>query len=139
MTIDAQRRRLAEEGFCVVPTCSPARELERVRDALDRVAERPGPRRRGTIRGSTRAAPICRPDHLPAIDPVFVDLSATTTAMHWVRELLGPAALISNFTANIALPGSGSMNIHSDQALVVAPAMAEPWACNVIWCLDDVH
>src|SRR6202008_699337 len=56
-----------------------------------------------------------------------------------VREVLGPHILVSNFTANIAFPGSGSMRLHSDQALVIPPPWNEPWVLNVIWCLDDVH
>src|SRR5262249_12045677 len=43
------------------------------------------------------------------------------------------------FSANIALPGSGSMRLHSDQALAVPPPWREPWAVNVIWCLNDIH
>jgi hypothetical protein len=51
---------------------------------------------------------------------------------------VGGHLLISNFTANIALPGSGSMNLHSDQALVIPPPWEHSWAANVIWCLDDI-
>jgi fumagillin biosynthesis dioxygenase len=56
-----------------------------------------------------------------------------------VTAVLGPHFLVSNFTANIALPGSGSMRLHSDQALVVPPPWPYSWAANIIWCLDDVH
>ena len=37
------------------------------------------------------------------------------------------------------MPGAGSMNVHSDQALVVPPPWNEPWAINIIWCFDDVR
>jgi len=36
-----------------------------------------------------------------------------------VRLLLGPEFLISNFTANIARPGSKSMALHSDLSFVL--------------------
>jgi ectoine hydroxylase-related dioxygenase (phytanoyl-CoA dioxygenase family) len=56
-----------------------------------------------------------------------------------VKSVLGEHFLISNFTANIARPGSKSMGLHSDQSLV----MAEPWltvnALNTIWCLNDCY
>jgi len=46
--------------------------------------------------------------------------------------------MISNFTANIALPGSESMVLHSDQSLVAPPPWQAPWSMNIIWCLDDL-
>ena len=56
-----------------------------------------------------------------------------------VRSLLGEDFLISNFTANIARPGSRSMPLHSDQALVTPEPWLHPWAMNIIWCLTDVR
>jgi fumagillin biosynthesis dioxygenase len=73
------------------------------------------------------------------LDSVFRDLILHPLARAAVSSLLGDDWLISNFTANIALPGSRSMAIHSDQALVVPEPWLAPWALNVIWCLDDVH
>ena len=56
----------------------------------------------------------------------------------YVAALLGPDWVLSNFSGNIALPGSGSMNAHCDQSTI----MPEPWVeqncLNAIWCLDDV-
>ena len=60
---------------------------------------------------------------LLAIDACFRDLILQADATTLVEALLGPHFRISNFTANIARPGSGSMALHSDQALVVP----EPW------------
>src|SRR5690606_1582970 len=70
------------------------------------------------------------------LDPVFIELIQHPLALAAVRAVLGEHFLISNFTANIALPGSGSMALHSDQALVVPEPWLAPWAMNVIWCLD---
>jgi ectoine hydroxylase-related dioxygenase (phytanoyl-CoA dioxygenase family) len=53
--------------------------------------------------------------------------------------VLGDDILVSNFTANIAKPGSGSMALHSDQSLVVPEPWGAPWAVNIIWCLSDVY
>ena len=55
-----------------------------------------------------------------------------------VRSLMGETFLISNFTANIARPGSKSMALHSDQSLVMPQPWVHPWAMNIIWCLTDV-
>jgi hypothetical protein len=97
------------------------------------------------MRGATYLAMLdpndanIRVNVLPAIDPVFVELLIRTDALKTVEALLGPYFLISNFSANVALPGSGSMRLQSDQALVMPPPWPHAFAMNVIWCLDDVQ
>lgn len=73
------------------------------------------------------------------LDPLFRELIVRPEALELVTALLGPRFLVSNFTANIARPGSGSMNLHSDQALVVPGPWLEPWSINIIWCLTDLR
>lgn len=72
------------------------------------------------------------------LDGVFRELIKHPTALSLVRTLLGDGFLISNFTANIAKPGSRSMAVHSDQSIVIPEPWLQPWAINIIWCLDDV-
>lgn len=71
-------------------------------------------------------------------DPVFAHLVVHRAVIGYIDRLLDGDLAVSNFTANIALPGSGSMRAHNDQSTV----MPEPWTCrytlNAIWCLDDV-
>jgi len=137
---DKMRTQLKEEGYCVVPGVLSKEQLERARAGLDLGLEY----MRQTM-GSTHDARLdpneanLRVYNLPAIDPVFIELLRHQTALESAQEVLGPNFIVSNFTANIALPGSESMNLHSDQALVVPPPWLYPWAMNVIWCLDDVH
>lgn len=70
-------------------------------------------------------------------NPVFADLVAHPAVIPYVTHLLDGDLSVSNFSANIALPGSRSMNAHNDQSTV----MPEPWptrfTMNAIWCLDD--
>jgi ectoine hydroxylase-related dioxygenase (phytanoyl-CoA dioxygenase family) len=73
------------------------------------------------------------------LDPLFVQLLEHPVADAVVSAFLGPDHIVSNFTANIARPGSGSMFVHSDQSLVVPEPWLHPWALNVIWCLSDVR
>jgi len=73
------------------------------------------------------------------LDPLFGELLEHPVADAIVSQLLGAGYIVSNFTANIARPGSGSMFIHSDQSLVVPEPWLEPWAVNVIWCLSDIR
>jgi len=71
--------------------------------------------------------------------PVFADLVVHPAVIGYVSHLLDADLSVSNFSANIALPGSRSMNAHNDQSTV----MPEPWitryTMNAIWCLDDTE
>lgn len=77
--------------------------------------------------------------YLMQLDEIFRDLIQHPTAIEMVKSVLGDDFLISNFTANIARPGSKSMGLHSDMALVVPDPWKEIWALNVIWCLTDLY
>lgn len=73
------------------------------------------------------------------LDPLFGELLQHPVADTVVSRFLGPDYIVSNFTANVARPGSASMFVHSDQSLVVPEPWLQPWAVNVIWCLGDVR
>jgi ectoine hydroxylase-related dioxygenase (phytanoyl-CoA dioxygenase family) len=139
MTPNQIRQQFEEHGFCIVPDVLNREDLQRARSALGR-----GVQATRELPGSTHIASLdpndanIRVNNLPAIDPVFIDLLLHADAEAAVTACIGAHYIISNFTANIALPGSGSMNLHSDQALVIPPPWLHPWAMNVIWCLDDV-
>jgi ectoine hydroxylase-related dioxygenase (phytanoyl-CoA dioxygenase family) len=137
--IDAEvTGRFQAEGWAVVPDVLTADEGAAARSALVDAA----------AASEARGMPV----RLESLDPggcnirvydlvaeaqVFADLAEHPTVLRYVEELLGPDMILSNFTANTALPGSRSMNAHCDQSTV----MPEPWpelmAMNAIWCLDD--
>jgi fumagillin biosynthesis dioxygenase len=133
-------KQLFEEGFCILPKLLSDVQLQDARTALQRAVE--AGRQAGIdshTKGLDPNASNVRVYNLPEHDPVFVDLLQHPVALEMVTGLLGRNFIVSNFSANIALPGSGSMRLHSDQALVIPPPWLTPWAINVIWCLDDVH
>ena len=136
----AARDQLLTDGWCVVPDVLPVSEAD---DALGRLwAAAEEYRRRGRdtfMPGLDPNAANVRVFELLDIDPLFRELIRAPLALDLVRALLGPDFLISNFTANIARPGAGSMSLHSDQALVVPEPWLEPWSINIIWCLTDVR
>ncbi|HEY5646213.1 MAG TPA: phytanoyl-CoA dioxygenase family protein [Pseudomonadales bacterium] len=135
-----QIRRLLEEGVCVVPDVLSPAETRHARDALlEAVAAY-------RAHGGETFMPVLDPNdrnvrvfNLLEHHPAFRQLILHPTATALVEALLGEHWMISNFTANIALPGSGSMALHSDQALVAPEPWLAPWSMNVIWCLDDVY
>jgi ectoine hydroxylase-related dioxygenase (phytanoyl-CoA dioxygenase family) len=135
----AAKAQLQREGFAIVPGVLDAARCEDVRGRLWRAAEES--ERRGA---PTRNIGIDPNEHnvrvfnLIDLDPVFIELIQHPLGIELVASLLGPGFLISNFTANIALPGARSMKPHSDQSIVVPEPWLQPWSINIIWCLTDV-
>jgi ectoine hydroxylase-related dioxygenase (phytanoyl-CoA dioxygenase family) len=139
MDLEAKKRQLLEDGFCVVPGVLTPAETDEVRDRLWRAAEES--ERLGM---PTRQIGLDPNEHNVRVfyllerDAIFRELIQHPTAIEFVTTLLTSDFLISNFTANIALPGSKSMKLHSDQGIVVPEPWLQPWSVNVIWCLNDV-
>lgn len=74
---------------------------------------------------------------LISVDPLFVRLASHPTALEAVAHVIDDKFLLSAFSANIALPGSGSMYLHADQGYVIPPWPPTPLAVNIVWVLDD--
>lgn len=131
---------LQEHGFCVIRDVLPADKCTDVRDRLWYAAEES--ERRGAptyVQGLDPNPANVRVFNLLDLDSIFRELIVHPLALDLVRTLLGDGFIISNFTANIARPGSKSMAIHSDQGVVVPEPWLAPWSINIIWCLDDLH
>jgi len=131
---------IATDGFAVVPGVLDAPAAAGVFQTLVAAADESERRGMATYaEGLDPNSANVRVWNLIDLDPVFAELIAHPVADAIVAGVLGPDYIISNFTANIARPGSGSMRIHSDQSLV----MPEPWlgahCMNIIWCLTDVR
>jgi len=133
------KTQLKDDGWCVVPgildATATGRALARLWAAADE-SER---------RGVATFMPVLDPNasnvrvfYLMELDGLFRELIQHPAAVDLVTSLIGDGFLISNFTANIARPGSRSMALHSDQSLVVPEPWLQPWALNIIWCLTDV-
>lgn len=139
MTGPVSLQKLQQDGFCVVEGALLADQIDRAREALDRAVtlllEQTGSTH---IEWLDPNASNVRVPNLPGVDRIFIDMLMDDDALEATRGLLGAHFIISNFSANNALPGSLPMRIHSDQALGVPAPWISPWAMNVIWCLDDV-
>ena len=129
---------LERDGVAIVPGVLSSEE---VADTLDRLwAASAESQRRGVPTHIAQLDPNdanVRVFDLVDLDPVFGDLLAHPVADAITTRFLGPDYIVSNFTANIARPGSGSMFVHSDQSLV--EPWLQPWAINIVWCLADVR
>lgn len=130
---------LSEHGFCILPDVLSSEETLAVRESLMRLAAT------NRQQGVSTFVPQLDPNdanlrvfNLLAGDAGFRTLIVNPVAVDLVEGLLGPHFMVSNFTANVALPGSGSMAVHSDQAIVIPEPWLQPWAINIIWCLDDI-
>ncbi|KAL9623580.1 MAG: hypothetical protein Q9160_002036, partial [Pyrenula sp. 1 TL-2023] len=77
--------------------------------------------------------------YLPELDELFRDMLTHPTGLELTESVLGDKLLVSNFSANIARPGSQSMALHSDQSIVLPEPSLNVWAVNVIWCLTSMN
>ncbi|MCX7864130.1 MAG: phytanoyl-CoA dioxygenase family protein [Novosphingobium sp.] len=130
---------VARQGFSIIPGLLAGTRLARVRRAFDAAIKEM--ERRGLVVFDPRLDPNdrnIRVNNLPDMDPVFMELLRDPTAIAIARAILGQTMFVSNFTANMTLPGSASMKLHSDQALCAPAPWNEPWLLNFIWCLDRV-
>jgi fumagillin biosynthesis dioxygenase len=127
------------QGFCIVHGAISRADAARLKERLWQAAE--SLREAGLSTHSSILDPTAanvRIFDLPNHHPAFVDLLTRHDILQVVRVALGGDFLASNFTANIACPGSLPMRIHSDMALVFPEPWQQRWALNVIWCLDDI-
>jgi ectoine hydroxylase-related dioxygenase (phytanoyl-CoA dioxygenase family) len=138
--LTAAKRLLAEQGWCVVPGVLDAQATAHALERLHAAA------RASEQHGVSTFMPILDPNPsnvrvfgLIEHDALFRELVLHPAAQEMVASLIGDSFLISNFTANTALPGSQSMALHSDQALVAPEPWLAPWTINIIWCLSDVR
>lgn len=134
------RKHLQDEGWVVIPDILTPEETDHVCDRLWKAKEA------GEKRGDLTHIPFLDPNssnirvfYLMELDKVFRDLIAHPIAVDMVQAVLGEDFLISNFTANIARPGSKSMALHSDQSIVVPDPWKEAWAVNCMFCLSDIY
>ena len=138
--LTSARAHMKEEGWCVIPDVL---DTARTNEVLERLWAAAGESKK---RGDDTFLPFLDPNesnvrvfYLLELDSIFRELIQHPTAIEMVKSVLGDNFLISNFTANIARPGSKSMGLHSDQSLV----SPDPWltinALNVIWCLNDCY
>ena len=138
--LNQQLQSLKTDGYCILADVLDAAEVKAARRALIYAAVES--KRRGVptyVQGLDPNEENVRVFNLLDLDPIFRKLILQPQAIALVQALIGEHFLISNFTANIAMPGSESMAIHADQAIVIPEPWLQPWAINIIWCLDDVY
>ncbi|RVX69310.1 hypothetical protein B0A52_06904 [Exophiala mesophila] len=138
--IAAAKDHLEREGWAVIPDVLSPEETDMVHSHVWKAAKK------FQEAGDDTFMPVLDPNssnirvfYLMALDKIFRDLIQHPVATEVVEGVLGDNYLISNFTANIARPGSKSMALHSDQSLVMPEPWNNTWALNVIWCLDDLY
>ena len=138
--LDAAATQLERDGVAVLPRILSPGEVERAVETL--WAASAESQRRGVPAHIPQLDPNAsnvRVFDLVDLDPLFGELLEHPVADSIASRFLGQGYIVSNFTANIARPGSGSMFVHSDQSLVAPEPWLHPWALNVIWCLADVR
>lgn len=131
---------LRTDGYAVVADVLARPEVAEVVERL--WAAREESERRGMrtfVEGLDPNSSNVRVFNLIDLDPVFAELIQHPVADAVVGGLLGRDYIVSNFTSNIARPGSKSMMVHSDQSIVAPEPWTVPWSINIIWVLCDLR
>lgn len=126
------RDELAHRGYALVPAVLEVASLEGLRSRLDEQA------------AAEVAAGQAWPEPpngqrvwmLLNKGAVFVQLVTHELALAASRTVLGPAALLSNITANIVGAGAPAQALHTDQGFLPG-SVREPMVLTAIWFLDD--
>ncbi len=132
---DPISERFEKDGFAIVEGILSDAELDQARSELDAAAQ--------TTALPTRMDALDPGGHNVRVydllerAPITRRLAVHPQVLPQVDSLLDGDAMLSNFTANNALPGSGSMNAHCDQSTIMPPPWDQMFAMNAIWCLHD--
>jgi hypothetical protein len=130
---DADRRRLDEQGYLVLPGLMSPDLLARLRDRVDELFEEEGDRAGWEFKtepGARRLANLVNKGR------VFEEVIVTPEGLDAMAHVLGPAFKLSSVNVRSADPHSASdQPLHADSG---ALADAEGyWVCNSVWMLDD--
>lgn len=135
-SMEEAKGHLKEHGWVKIPSVLTKDDAAHALDRLWKAKET------SVASGEETFQPILDPDasnvrvfYLPELDQLFRDMLTHPTGMELTKSVLGERFLVSNFSANIARPGSKSMALHSDQSIVLPEPWLDIWAVNVIWCL----
>lgn len=123
-------KNIAERGYAVVPEVLSGSELAGVADALMALAAHERDERKAWYSHGNQ-----RVFNLVDKGSEFLSLIDHPLALAMVEQCLGPHALLSSLTANVATPGNKPQPLHADQG-----HLPEPWfraeAVNLVWVLD---
>jgi ectoine hydroxylase-related dioxygenase (phytanoyl-CoA dioxygenase family) len=133
--LDAARRDLDVQGYCVIADVLSRAEIAALKARLAAQAE--GERARGvSFHDGGPSRPNQRIWMLMNKGRVFRDLMLHPIIAELMGHLLGEDFLVSSFTANIAHPGGEPMTLHTDQGYV-GFWTPRPVVANIAWMLDD--
>jgi hypothetical protein len=130
---DADRRRLDEQGYLVLPGLMSPDLLARLRTRVDELFAEEGDRAGWEFKtepGARRLANLVNKGR------VFEEVIVTPEVLEAMAHVLGPAFKLSSVNVRSADPHSASdQPLHADSG---ALADAEGyWVCNSVWMLDD--
>jgi ectoine hydroxylase-related dioxygenase (phytanoyl-CoA dioxygenase family) len=146
MTADHSRR-LAADGYTIVPNVLSDAELERGRRLLDALYDRsdpqldaPGISLQGGRAAGREAAGAASParrfiTNLVSKDAFFAELMTRAPILELVRRTLGDDCVLSSMNSLEPLPGQPGQELHRDEG----PAPPEgAMIANTLWAFDDM-
>lgn len=138
LDLAAHEAQLDTDGWCAIPDVLPPSELRQLRLDLESAITASAEEGVATRWRFDPNELNVRVSSLVNWSQRFRDLLHHPLALAFAHRVLGPSILLSNYSANIAKPGSGSMALHSDQVFSAQP-WERAWGINIGWPLDDSH
>jgi hypothetical protein len=130
---EAERRRLDEDGFLVLPDFMGADLIGRLRGRLEELFAEEGESAGAEFKPEAGCRRLA---NLADKGDVFREVIALPRLLEYVRHVLGPAIKLSSLNARSVDPhGAGAQPLHADMG-AVADAKGF-WVCNTVWMLDD--
>ncbi|MDZ4850350.1 MAG: phytanoyl-CoA dioxygenase family protein [Pirellulaceae bacterium] len=133
--LELAKQQLLEFGYCVIENALSPSEVKALKDRLTDQAAGERERGRAYLDGG-KASMNQRVWMLVNKGKIFRDLMLHPLVDSMMGDLLGPKALLSSLTANIAGPGGEAMFLHQDQGYVGFWTPV-PLVANMAWMLDD--
>ena len=130
----AERQKLDDSGYVVLPEFMGAELLEELRCRVDELFEVEGENAGSEFRkepGSRRLA------NLVAKGEVFERIISMPQVLEYISAVLGPDFKLSSLNARSANPHSADSQqpLHADMAAIADDRGY--WVCNTVWMLDD--
>lgn len=131
---DMHARRIAEEGWTIVPDAIETDLLDEITEMLDRLENELGI---GPCTNTFEGHATVRIYNLLARGEVFWRIPVHPMVLPIVDRVLDPGCLVSSLSSIAIGPGERAQPIHADDQLIPLDKPHQPIVCNSMWAITD--
>lgn len=131
---DEHARRIAGDGWTIVPDAIEPDLLDAITETLDRLEAELGI---GPGTNAFEGHATVRIYNLLARDEVFWRIPVHPSVLPVVERVLDPGCLVSSLSSIAIGPGERAQPIHADDQLIPLAKPHQPIVCNSMWAITD--